>query len=110
MLITSVPHYKYDNLTELNHVYTSLSDLDGICNTTYKNDSCPSVGVYSDNLEVLFYVDYKDDNLSENDGDFRYVVVLDDATNNENLHFIFDDSEIEKAISKFRTLYNTLFN
>ena len=112
MLITSVTHNNYDNLTELNHVYTSLSNLDGICNTTDKNDSSPSLGVYSDNLEVLIYVDYKDNDLSENDGQFRYFVVLNDVTKSydENLHFIFDDSEIEFAISKFKTLYNTYFN
>ena len=111
MLITSVPHYKYDNLTELNEVYSSLYHLKNVCNTTNKNDVCPSIGVYNgDNFELNIFVGYLPFNPIQGNFDFDIVVVFRDFTTDENLEFVFDSVELQEAILKFKQLYNTYFN
>ena len=82
-----------------------------VCNTTNKNDVCPSIGVYNgDNFELNIFVGYLPFNPIQGNFDFDIVVVFRDFTTDENLEFVFDSVELQEAILKFKQLYNTYFN
>lgn len=77
MEITSVPHDEYDNLTTLNQAFDELKGL-GFKDMSWKNDSCPRLGVYQEvngqERYINLWIDYKDPYLRENEGWTEFMV------------------------------------
>lgn len=108
MEIKTVPHIDYDNFETLNKLLNELSFKD----LTWKNDTCPSVGLYNDDRLIQIFVDYKNPEDREDPSYTEFHLMYRDDITEEEMFFDTDDyNELINKTEEYLIVYNnTLTN